>query len=90
MVSTQDVDTPEEDDDEPDRVAVMNPTYDHAMSHALKLKEYMLHYPNMYGMDVCNQIDEVCRMINTFRRFRGRSRLISQQHGVGCSPKYMM
>ena len=64
MVSTQDVDTPEEDDDKPDPVAVMNTTHDQAMSHALKLKEYMLNYSNMYGMDVCNQIDEVCRNIN--------------------------
>ena len=52
MVSTQDVDTPEEDDDEPDRVAVMNTTHDQAMSHALKLKEYMLHYADLYGMNV--------------------------------------
>ena len=42
----------------------MSTTHDQAMSHALKLKEYMLHYSNMYGMDVCYQIDEVCRKIN--------------------------
>ena len=63
---TQDVETPEPDDDEPEPepVAVMSTTHDQAMSHALKLKGYMLHYSNMYGMDVCSQIDEVCRKIN--------------------------
>ena len=59
MVSTQDVDTPEVDDDQPEPVVVMNTTIDQAMAHALKLKERMLHHSNLYGMDVCYQIDEV-------------------------------
>ena len=33
-------------------VALMNTTHDQAMSHALKLKEYMLHYADLYGMNV--------------------------------------